>query len=153
MIYPADIEEAHELWGANCGPCSVAAILNLPVNDVRELFEGFEGRRYANITHIKQALERAGVSRFFSVGAQLPKHGLAFIQWGGHEDKPAKVQYRFTHWIAVDGEAVFEVNAPHLTTFESWRENMPEAVKEEGHGNGSFTVRCGIEVPRNWRLL
>lgn len=23
MIYPADIEEAAENWGANCGPCSL----------------------------------------------------------------------------------------------------------------------------------
>lgn len=145
MIYPTDIEEANELWNANCGPCSVAAILNLPVNDVRELFEGFESRGYANITHIKDALNRAGV-KYYNAGATLPKHGLAFVQWGGHEAKPARVQYRFTHWIAVDGDAIFEVNAPHLTTLESWKEIMPEAVKDEGHGNGTFTVRAGIEV-------
>lgn len=145
MIYPADIEEANEIWKANCGPASVAAILNRPVNDVRELFNGFEKRGYTNVTHIKQALDRAGV-KHRSIGPKLPGHGLAFIQWGGHEKKPVIVQYRFTHWIAVDGLAVFEVNAPHLTTFESWEEIMPEAIKEEGHGNGTFTVRAGIEV-------
>ncbi len=96
MLYPSDIEEAHELWGANCGPCSLAAVLDLSVSDVRGLL--------------------------------------------------INVQYRFTHWIGIAGDVVFEVNAPHLTTFESWKEIMPEAIKEEGHGNGKFTVRAGIEI-------
>lgn len=145
MIYPPDIEESHELWGANCGPCSVASILDLPVSQVRELFIGFEKRGYANITHIKRALLNARVN-CRSIGAKLPQHGLAFIQWGGHEKKPPVVQYQFTHWIAVDGENVFEVNAPHLTTFESWKEIMPQAVKDEGRSDGTFTIRAGIEV-------
>lgn len=145
MIHPPDIEEANQLWHANCGPCSVAAILNLPVNGVRELFDGFEHRGYANITHIKDALDRAGVN-YYNAGAGLPKHGLAFIQWGGHEGKPQKVQYRYTHWIAIKGDIVFDVNAPHLTTLESWKDVMPQAIQEEGFGNGTFSVRAGIEI-------
>lgn len=145
MIYPSDIEEANELWGANCGPCSLAAILNLPVNKVRKLLDGFEARHYANPTHLKAALDRAGV-KYKAIGPSLPRYGLAFIQWGGHQAKPVKVQYRFTHWIAISGDIVFEANAPHLTTFESWKEIMPEAIKEEGHGDGTFTVRAGIEI-------
>jgi len=41
---------------------------------------------------------------------------------------------------------VFEVNAPHLTTFQSWREIIPAAIKEEGQGNGAYSIRAGIEV-------
>jgi hypothetical protein len=145
MVYPADIEQAYNLWGANCGPCSLAAILNLPVNDVRKLMDGFERRGYSNITHIKNALDRAGV-KYRSIGPRMPTHGLVFIQWGGHESKPAHVQYHHTHWIAYSRGTVFEVNAPYLTTFASWEEIMPEAVKEEGHGNGAYTIRAGIEI-------
>jgi hypothetical protein len=146
MIYPSDIEEAHERWGANCGPCSLAAVLNLPVNKVRDLLDGFESRRYANPTHLKAALDRAGI-RYKAIGPKLPRHGLAFIQWGGHESKPIKVQYRFTHWIGIDGDRIFEVNAPNLTTFESWKEIMPGAIKNQGRGDGTFIVRAGIELP------
>ncbi len=145
MIYPSDIEEAHELWGANCGPCSLAAVLDLSVNDVRGLLDGFELRRYTNPTQLKAALDRAGV-KYRPIGPNLPHYGLVFVQWGGHESKPINVQYRFTHWIGIAGDVVFEVNAPHLTTFESWKDIMPRAIKEEGHGNGTFTVRAGIEI-------
>jgi hypothetical protein len=145
MTYPPDIQQSYEVWGANCGPCSLAAVLNLSVNDVRGLFDGFESRGYTNPTHLKAALDRARV-KYRAVGPNLPRYGLAFIQWGGHETKPIKAQYRFTHWIGIAGEVVFEVNAPHLTTFQSWRKIMPAAIKEEGQGNGAYSIRAGIEV-------
>jgi len=69
MTYPPDIQKAHELWGANCGQCSLAAVLDLSVNDVRELLDGFESRGYTNPTHLKAALDTAWPS-FNGVGTR-----------------------------------------------------------------------------------
>ena len=40
---PADFEQAHLRWGANCGPAAIAAALGLELADVREAVSG--GRR------------------------------------------------------------------------------------------------------------
>lgn len=147
MIYPPDIEVAADEWNANCGPCSLAAILNLTLTETRPLLNGFDKRGYMNITHVTDALKAA--SRSFRARLKTrPQYGLAFIQWGGHEKKPAFVQYRFTHWIAFDGDTVFEVNAPELVPWGLWQTVMPEIMREEGHGDGSFFIRSAIEVVR-----
>ncbi|HEY6231463.1 MAG TPA: hypothetical protein VIW64_09365 [Pyrinomonadaceae bacterium] len=154
MLYPNDIEAAADSWSANCGPCALAALLEVPVNQVRDVLDGFDQRKYMNITHMKNALDRCGIERH-SLGKQLPQHGLAFIQWGGHEAKPHFVQYQFTHWIAVYPERsnvvdswpyVFEVNAPRLVRFDEWQRQMSRISKGAGWGDGTYFVRAGIEV-------
>lgn len=145
LTYPPDIDAAYESWGASCGPCSIASILGATVNEVHDYLEDVDTRGYMNILHVKAALTLACL-RSWSIGTRLPKLGLAFIQWGGHEHKPVRVQYQFTHWIAVEGERVFEVNAPELTTWTKWQRVMPKMMKEEGKGDGTFHIRSGIEV-------
>jgi hypothetical protein len=38
--YPPDIDEAYEAFGANCGPCSLAALLHMPVMEVGPISPG-----------------------------------------------------------------------------------------------------------------
>lgn len=38
IVHPADIEEAHEQWKANCGPAALAAVLGRSVASVRPVF-------------------------------------------------------------------------------------------------------------------
>jgi hypothetical protein len=145
MHYPPDIDEAWDQWRANCGPCALAAILGQTVMSVRPLFQDFARRPYVNVTHMKGALGMAGV-RYRSLGAQRPPQGLCFIQWGGYEHRPIAEQYRHTHWIAVQGPSVFEVNAPELVSWETWIRVMPRLICEEKRGNGTFTIRTGLSV-------
>lgn len=153
LRYPLDVEQAYEEWGANCGPCSIAAILGVSLAQVRPHLGDFEKRRYMNITHLKETLNSARV-RYRSIGSGwLPKHGLAFVQWGGHENKPIHVQYRFTHTIAVSLTdkgvlAIFECNAPHLIDWNEWQRVMPEWMQEEKQGDGTFTIRGALEIDR-----
>lgn len=159
MKFPTDIDEAYEQWGANCGPCSIAAILERSVNDIRPFLGDFESRRYMNITHLKNALDSAGV-KYRSIGPNLPNYGLVFVQWGGHEAKPIRVQYRFTHTIGYKktdfgSGVVFEVNADEIVTWELWQRVMPQLVQEEKKGDGSFIIRGALEVftgPHNQKL-
>ena len=147
MIYPSDIETAAETWNANCGPAALAAILERSLADTRSLLEGFEERRCMNISAVLKALRNANVV-FKSRLKTRPSYGLVFIQWGGHEKKPAFVQYKFTHWIAVDGDTVFEINALRLLSWDEWQQQMPLTAKEEGWGDGTFFIRSAIEIYR-----
>lgn len=147
MNYPPDIDAAYDAWGANCGPCSLAALLERPVEDMRHLMAGIEARGYVNPMHMKAALDQAGMC-YRSLGPKRPNHGLIFLQWGGHAHKPIPVQYRFTHWVALDGELVFEVNAPALVSWAEWVRVMPILIKEHGKGDGTFYIRSGLEIAR-----
>lgn len=145
MRYPPDVQAAYEAFGANCGPCSLAAILMQPVNAVRPLLDGFDQRKYVNPTHMQAALRKAGL-RFQTIGRHLPQYGLVFIQWGGYANKSIRVQYTHTHWIAVAGQAVFDVNMASLTTWKNWQEVLPRLMRQHGKGDGTFFVRSGIEI-------
>lgn len=142
MKYPNDIETAE--W-ANCGPAALAAILDRSLAETKPLLDGFETRQYMNITHVTNALKVAGVP-FKSRLKSRPTYGLAFIQWGGHEHKHHRAQYQFTHWIAVAGETVFDINAPELVSWNEWQKVMSVVSKDEGWGNGTFFIRSAIEV-------
>jgi len=146
LTYPTDIDAAWEYYGANCGPCTLAALLGRQVLEMEDLFEGFSQRTYVNPTHMKHALTRASVS-YRSLGQVRPIRGLGFVQMGGYEHLPVKVQYRHTHWIAIDGETVFEVNADELTTWHIWQQVFPRVMQEEGIGNGTYWIRSWLDVP------
>lgn len=147
LYYPDDMESAYNEWGANCGPCSLAAVLGEPLSEVRGLFDKFDKLRYCNPTHMQDALAKTAAK--YRTGLKVrPKRGLVFVQWGGFETAPIAVQYRHTHWIAVDGIVVFEVNAPHLVSWTNWEEIMPPAMAEEyKRANGTYFIRTAIEVP------
>ncbi len=44
LYHPPDVEAAHAVYGANCGPCALAAVLQRPVMAMRPLLDGFEQR-------------------------------------------------------------------------------------------------------------
>ena len=149
---PSDLEEAWSEWGCSCGPASVAALLGRECSDVRPHFPGFETRRYANPTHIYSALRSMGIeAEAFKRGR--PETGLLFIQWGGpwlQPGVPIGAAYRQTHWIAVAGEAVFDVNVGHWTGRTDW-EHPTNGVaawlmSQNRRCDGTWTVRTAIEV-------
>jgi len=99
LYVPTDVDEAHEAWGANCGPCALAAMLGRQVNAVRELFEPWPG--YTNPTLIKRAVERAG-RRWVLSWEKAVQAGLGFIQFQGPWEKGGpRAEYRHTHWVAL----------------------------------------------------
>src|SRR5687768_4399357 len=81
LWHPPDIERAADEWEANCGPCSLAAILGARVRAVRRYFPHFPERPYTTITTMKAALDRAGVG-YVPLGPHLPRYGLVFLGWG-----------------------------------------------------------------------
>src|SRR5882672_1621758 len=145
MRYPSDLEQAADEWNANCGPGALAAILDLSLAETKPLLRRFEHCGCMNITDVLNALT-AAQRTFTSRLKARPAYGLIFIQWGGHSHKPARAQYRFTHWIAVDGESIFDVNLPELVTWNDWCATVPRLMQEEGHSDGTFFIRSAIAV-------
>lgn len=120
---PPDIMEQNELWGANCGPCSLAAALSwlwpgrpqaMPVAAVRSAFPWFERqppRRYTNLRDLVGAVRLMGYSpdqistpdRPQTFDA-LPPVCVARIQFTGPWTQPGARQdwaLLHTHMVAV----------------------------------------------------
>jgi hypothetical protein len=152
LYVPPDIAEAHERWGANCGPVALATILRRPVRDVRGLLTDFEHRRYMNVGMMRQALTRAGCTLRYTKA--FPNYGVAFLQitgpWTG-PGVPVPAAYRHTHWCAVvkqelDWRMIFDVNHCPWAPAEWWEEHvMKEIVRNQPRATGWY-VRAGIEV-------
>jgi len=149
LYAPSDVDAAYESWGANCGPCSLAAILGVPVADVRQYVNGFDKKRYMNLTDMMAALTAAG-RQFDLVPRRFPVHGLAFIQWKGPWDSHVLRAYQHTHWLGIDGEMVYDLNADaSWVKRDLWKKAMPVLIRDEMKGaTGDWYVRKGIEVHR-----
>lgn len=99
--------EANALWGANCGPMSLAAVLGFSTVELaRPLVEPFRG--YMNPTDMLKALQAAGFEveskRVIQRRTPWPKRGVVRIQWKGpwcDEGVDPRAAYRHTHWIGV----------------------------------------------------
>lgn len=99
LYVPTDVDEAYDAWGANCGPCAIAAVLGRQVNDTRDLFEPWPG--YTNPTLIKRAIERAD-RRWIISFENTVQNGLGFVQFEGPWEKGgARAAYRHTHWVGL----------------------------------------------------
>lgn len=172
----ADIDRAHDEWGANCGPAAVAAITGMTLPDVRPFFEahGFAAKRYTNPTMmfaILWDLEEFGILRDWRSNPLLPKddqefpeHGLARIQWHGRwmrEGVPIRACYRHTHWVATidapHGRGIFDVNAVGAadgkcdgwTTAQAWQEIMvPHLTSGIPGADGAWSITHSIKIAR-----
>lgn len=160
---PTDLDAAYEAWGCNCGPAALAALLGVECEAVRALFPGFEKRRYVNPTHMLQALLQLpgrADGTINSRNPQRPEFGLLFVQWGGPWLKPGVpigAAYRHTHWIAVDGEAVFDVNADTWVSRQDWEDPQSGVaawiMSHVPRCDGTWSVRTAISVSRSRRTL
>jgi hypothetical protein len=99
---PVDIDEAAEVWGANCGPGALAGLLGVDLANVRLAFNaGGKWPGYANPTKMLGALSAMGLAGR-PRGAETPPSGdgLIFVQFTGPWEAVTRAAYRHTHWIA-----------------------------------------------------
>lgn len=100
---PAESDAAHDEWGANCGPHSLAAALGKSLTEVRPHIGDFKG--WMSPTMIERALRSMEVNFHPAKNICTPLlcNGLNRIQWHGkwlNPGVPARVAYRHTHWVA-----------------------------------------------------
>lgn len=154
LYSPPDVDQQYELWGANCGPTAIAALLGKPVADIRPLVEPFKG--YMNAGDLVAALGRAGVRtrrRDEARGSKaLPQHGLAVLQIDGPWCEPGvnpRARFRYTHTIASrNGIWIYDGNARAWLDRSPWEAYvMKEIVDDTRRATGWYTSTV-IEVVR-----
>lgn len=162
LYSPPDIAEAHDVWGCNCGPATLAAILRVPAMQVVAYFPNFEDRRYVNPTQMREALEKSGLVQWYyaTPERQWPRYGLAFLQIEGPWEAPGVpvgAAYQRTHWVAAalvsDGtdsgehdDYVYDINAGNWLIKHQWQSEIMSRVVASHKRATGWRVRSGIEV-------
>jgi len=98
-----ECDTAHDEWGANCGPHSIAAALGKTLKEVRPHIPNFRG--WMNPTQVGETIRNLGAAYELTKGLKTKDlcDGVSRIQWEGPWLKPGvpkAAAYRQTHWIA-----------------------------------------------------
>jgi hypothetical protein len=105
------VNDAIRNLGATCGPVAFAAISGKTLPEAVSCFASFEPRRWTTRTDMERALLKAELP-FNRLSGIWPETGLCLIQFTGPWTKRqfAQAALKHTHWVAVLGQYVFDVN-------------------------------------------
>ncbi len=146
LYVPPDINEAAEAWGANCGPCAIAAVTGKTLAEVRPALGDFRG--CMNPTEVRAALEALGWHSRKAKGAE--RAGCAHIMFDGPWSNVVRAAYAHSHWIAyrwvgsLPALRHFDANANYYGSEEpgawldpfAWeREVLPLLMPKKGTGH------------------
>jgi hypothetical protein len=101
---------------------------------------------WMNRTSMERALKDMGV-KYRKVPGALPAEGMALVQWEG---VPNTSHYRgnnlrHSHWIAVVGTHVFDVNWPAWIPLKNWEELVVVDAMSMKRATG-WSVVTGFEI-------
>jgi hypothetical protein len=129
-----ECDSAHDEWGANCGPFSIAAALGKRVDEVRPHIPNFRG--WMNPTQIGETLRNLGAAYSLEKGLKTQSlcNGINRIQWEGpwlNPGVPKAAAYRQTHWVAhFDGFVLCALIYPYaFLSIETWRRGIERHEK------------------------
>ena len=99
----ADSAGAHEAWGANCGPHSIAAACSLTLEEVRAALPNFKG--WMSPTMVSETLRNLTRGYALQKGIKTAElcNGINRVQWEGkwlNPGVPPRVAYFHTHYVA-----------------------------------------------------
>jgi hypothetical protein len=147
---PWDVEVAGINFGATCGPAAFAAVTELEVCRVMQFFPHFPERRWTNLTQMLRALDAAGYSARVQRRCR-PSRGLALVQFTG----PWTVKNFFsrwslihTHWVAIDGDWVFDHNACRWQPLLEWSAGTAAELMAELPRSTGWSFKYGVEVTK-----
>ncbi len=137
LYAPRDISEAHQLFGATCGPCSLAAAVRRDVCDLRDAFPTFPEKQFTNLPMMVQAIRSLGLEGRRTMA--WPKHGLALVS--------GPVRYHSRHWLAVHQNFVYEVSLETWLPRLVWeRDFLPELAIAHDSRPDEWRLEAGIEL-------
>lgn len=147
---PWDIEIARYNFGANCGPIAFAVAAKMEVCDAMQFFPHFaiENRRWTNSMQMREALNAVGVEAE-RLKQSFPESGLALVQWLGPWTERAffsRGSLRYTHWVAVDGDHLFDPNADQWMTLAAWSEAFASVCVREIPSARGWSVKYGFST-------
>lgn len=138
---PDDLAPCVQLYRANCGPVSFAAVTGLLVTDIIRFFPQFPADPHTNIPQMKSALSRCGISAE-DLTEVWPEDGLCLIQingpWSERTWSHASCSHR--HWVGVRNGYIYDVNEHDWREYTNWINSMNERVAAHPHAT-------------RWRLL
>jgi hypothetical protein len=130
-----------------CGPLAFAAIAGIPVHELHTFFPKIADRPWINRTEMERALLGFGWE-FMKVASGWPSLGLCFIHWSGPwtDRGYAHGVLQRTHWVAVVGDYVFDVNWRGWLPKENWEDVVvPELLQNHNRACG-WTPLTGYEL-------
>jgi len=148
---PWDIEVARINFKANCGPSSFAAITKNQVCRVMQYFPHFINHQSTNLTEMACALRTAGYQTEVTKRV-FPRHGVALIQFlGPWTDRHFFSRWSLihTHWVAIDGEWVFDHTEGNWMALDDWAYDVAPAFIAETSRATGWAVKFGIEVSQS----
>lgn len=131
-------DSAADLDDMGCGPVAFAAICGIPSTEIPAYFPGFPGRAWTNRLQMERAIEGFGWN-FAKATNTWPKVGFCFIHWcGPWTDRGyAHGVLERTHWVAVIGDYVFDVNWRAWLPKENWEDVVvPELLRTHRSAHG-----------------
>ena len=151
---------AAEAWGFNCGPGALCAVLGLTPDELRPKMGTFERKGYTNPTLMAEVLAAHGVRYRQTYRSDLPgrcrlEFGLMRVQWAGPWTQPGvpmAARYRQTHWVAMAGDEVFDINAICVGGWiglQEWQTKLvPWLIREAcPRGTGEWWPTHAWELP------
>lgn len=151
---------AAEAWRFNCGPGALCAVLGLTPDELRPKMGDFEAKGYTNPTLMADVLRAHGVRHRQTYRSDLPGRcrvafGLMRVQWAGPWTQPGvpmAARYRNTHWVALAGDEVFDINAICVggwIALQEWETKLvPWLIREAcPRGTGEWWPTHGWELP------
>ena len=144
---PADMILANRMFAANCGPGALAASLSLEALNVMQFFPHFPQRPFTSTVHMRAALERCRLQSVES--SELPEYGVGLLQfegaWSHATIKPFWLA-RYRHWIAVRGQAVYDVNFHQWIDRAQWEQSVLDAFRTIWPTVSGWRVERGFEI-------
>ena len=144
---PHDLQVARAAFNANCGPAALAAVLSLGVCDVMQLFPQFP---HSPTTAPKQMRKALGICGLQMESVEtLPDFGLALIAATGPWSQWKRAggwTLRYTHWIGVCGQKVYDVNDAGWSNMESWSASVDSLFQGAWPKASGWSVRLGLRI-------
>jgi hypothetical protein len=148
---------AHATWRASCGPHSIAAMLGLSLDQVRQQLVDFRG--WMSPMMVGDALRRLGAGYSLRKGLKTRGMcaGLNRVQWEGswlNPGVPAAAAYAHTHWVAhVDGWVLCSLVDPAAwVPLDVWKREVAR-MQPPWHVTHHYSVpvpaavRTGVQAP------
>jgi hypothetical protein len=140
------IAEVLEL-GVTCGPAAFAALARLELEAATIYFPASGQRAWTNRIAMRRALRAIGFDFVHKTGA-WPRVGICLVHFTGpwtRRGYPAAVLQN-THWVAVFGDYVFDINWNGWLPRRNWEEVVIEQLLAQKLLADGWSVMVAYEV-------
>ncbi len=144
---PEDLDPLYRSHKANCGPATVAALLERNITDVIEYFPHFPRRPWTNINQMQKAFKNAGILVEKPISRTCPDRGAVLVQfcgpWGDSTTQSSRA-LKNTHWIAIDCDFVYDINWNGWLPLQVWEAMIYSQFKLMNPKISGWEVRSSL---------